>query len=65
MILYLNTECFVLELKIKKKSTPVFVFDIWSVFENYLEIQSNTYKNCQQKVKHCLAQESRQNVFHT
>ena len=34
------------ELKIKK-----IVFEIWSVFEKYLQIQSNTHSNYQQKVK--------------
>ena len=49
---YLNTEfvvhVFVIELKITK--AYVFVFEIWSVFEKYLQIQSNTHK----QVKHCL-----------
>ena len=42
----------VFELKIIKGH--VFVFDIWSVLEKYLQIQSNTHTDYQQKVKHCL-----------
>ena len=34
--------CCVFELKITKGR--IFVFDIWSVFEKYLQIQSNTLK---------------------
>ena len=40
----------VIELKITK-GCNVFVFEIWSVFEKYLQIQSNTHKNYQRKVK--------------
>ena len=43
---YLYTEIvctlFVSELKITK--VHKFVFDIWSIFEKYLQIQSNTHK---------------------
>jgi len=46
----------VFELKIT--TMHAFVFDAWSVFDSYLQIQLNTYKKCQQKVKHCLAKES-------
>ena len=45
---------FVFELKITKGH----VFDIWSIFEKYLQIQSNTHKNYnftkKNVVKHCL-----------
>ena len=43
--LYLNVEIwlFVIELKITK--VYVFVFEIWSVFEKYLQIQSNKKKS--------------------
>ena len=40
---YLNTIFFVFVLKITKGC--IFVFDIWSVFEKYLQIQSNTHKH--------------------
>ena len=50
MYLIQNFFVFIIELKIRKGH----VFDIWSVFEKYLQIQQNTPKNYQQKVKHCL-----------
>ena len=43
--LYLKTQfcVFVIELKISKGHAFVIVFDIWSVFIKYLQIQSNTH----------------------
>ena len=46
----------VFEVKITKGH--IFVFDVWSVFEMYLQIQSNTHKTLpfyQQNVKHSMA----------
>ena len=58
---YLNTEFFVFVIELKITKGYVFVFDIWSIFEKYLQIQSNTHNKYQQKVniaRHKLAQES-------
>ena len=44
-ILYGFTQKIVLVFELKITKGREFVFDIWSVFEKYLQIQSNTHTN--------------------
>ena len=48
--MYWNTEFVVFIFVIELKITKAHVFDIWSIFEKYLQIQSNTHKNDQHHI---------------